>query len=140
MDKDLFENINIWNQLGFLVTYDIVNQIENGSYRNTHSESQSLFTYTFYITPYGKDYIFNYSVDDLLEGYETCLEWLASHKSDLLEEHLSEYLEDYNYLLSNNRVEVHSYESENTLKYLLALEGIYNIDIDYKFDSCVIEL
>jgi len=123
-----------WNQLGISTTFDVVNQLKNGSFE----QGDKLYTYTFYITPFDKDYIWNYSVDSLHEGFQLAIDWLNENKFVVIKEYLSELKSDYDFLIKNGEIEVHSYESEHLIKSYIKLIDEIDVEVDYAFDSCVI--
>lgn len=71
----MFLDVNKYTQQGIFITYDVTNQKDNGSW----SEGEQVYTYSFYITPEGEDWIYCVSVDLLEEGYRECLSWLSSN-------------------------------------------------------------
>lgn len=73
--QNIFKEVDNYIQNGIFIDYTIINQIENGSYE----EGGKLYTYSFYITPKGEDWIYQISVDEILEGYKECLIWLIEN-------------------------------------------------------------
>lgn len=76
---DLLKTIDDWVQKGFEVTYDIVNQFENGYGNEVISGNMPKFTYTFYIYENEED-LWLHSVDTLEEGYTLSLKWLSENR------------------------------------------------------------
>jgi len=70
----IFEAVDHWVQKGFFITYDIIDQEENGYAENTKNQ----YTYTFYIHKADEE-LFAESVDDLLSGYGEVLKFLTSN-------------------------------------------------------------
>ncbi len=77
---DLLKRINEWVQKDFEVTYDIVNQFENGYGDEVQAGDMPNFTYTFYICNRDEE-LWMHSVDGLEEGFLMALEWLEENRS-----------------------------------------------------------
>lgn len=67
--------VHKYAQQGIFITYDVINQKPNGSFE----EGDQLYTYSFYVTPEGQDWIYQVSVNGLEEGYHECLNWLSEN-------------------------------------------------------------
>lgn len=77
---DLLKIINDWVQEGFEITYDIINQFENGYGHEVQAGNMPNFTYTFYIHEKEEE-LWLYSVDTLEEGFSLSLKWLNENRS-----------------------------------------------------------
>ena len=73
--KSIFNKINEYVQNEIFIDYTIIDQVENGSYE----EGEERYTYSFYVTPKSQDWIYQVSVNDLLDGFQDCLEWLDNN-------------------------------------------------------------
>lgn len=69
----MFLEVDQYTQQGIFITYDVTNQKDNGSWE----QGEQVYTYSFYITPEGEDWIHAISVNSLDEGYRECLSWLS---------------------------------------------------------------
>lgn len=76
---DLFKSVNEWIQQGFEISYDIVNQYENGYEEEVQAGVMPNFTYTFYIHETEEE-LWLHSVDTLEEGFTLALKWLQENK------------------------------------------------------------
>lgn len=77
MKNNLLKEIDCWVQKGYDITYDILDQIENGYKKDVELGITPRYTYTFYINLYGTpDFIWSQSVDNLEEGFSEMLKWL----------------------------------------------------------------
>ena len=71
--------IDYYIQNGFSITYDIVNQIENGNEELVKHGIIKLYTYTFYIyRPKSVDFCECFSVDNLYYGFIESIKYLES--------------------------------------------------------------
>ena len=71
--------IDYYIQKGYNITYDIVNQIENGSEESVKNGTIKLYTYTFYIyQPKSVDFCECFSVDNLYYGFIESIKYLES--------------------------------------------------------------
>lgn len=71
--------INEWVQKGYAITYDIINQFENGYGDDVLAGNMPNFTYTFYIHEMEEE-LWLYSVDTLEEGFSLALKWLKDNR------------------------------------------------------------
>lgn len=76
---ELLIAINEWVQKGYAITYDIVNQFENGYGDDVLAGNMPNFTYTFYIHEMEEE-LWLYSVDTLEEGFSLVLKWLKNNR------------------------------------------------------------
>ena len=75
----LSDKIDSYIQKGYNITYDIVNQIENGSEESVKNGTIKLYTYTFYIyRPKSVDFCECFSVDNLYYGFIESIKYLES--------------------------------------------------------------
>ena len=75
----LSDKIDSYIQKGYNITYDIVNQIENGSEESVKNGTIKLYTYTFYIyRPKSVDFCECLSVDNLYTGFVESIKYLES--------------------------------------------------------------
>ena len=71
--------IDYYIQNGYSITYDIVNQIENGNEELVKHGIIKLYTYTFYIyRPKSVDFCECFSVDNLYYGFVESIKYLES--------------------------------------------------------------
>ena len=71
--------IDYYIQNGYSITYDIVNQIENGNEELFKHGIIKLYTYTFYIyRPKSVDFCECFSVDNLYYGFIESIKYLES--------------------------------------------------------------
>ena len=71
--------IDYYIQNGYSITYDIVNQIENGNEELVKHGIIKLYTYTFYIyRPKSVDFCECFSVDNLYYGFIESIKYLES--------------------------------------------------------------
>ena len=71
--------IDYYIQNGYSITYDIVNQIENGNEELVKHGIIKLYTYTFYIyQPNSVDFCECFSVDNLYYGFIESIKYLES--------------------------------------------------------------
>ncbi|MGG0667753.1 hypothetical protein ABE073_04405 [Lederbergia citrisecunda] len=76
---DTLSIVNDWVQRGFAITYDIVNQVENGYLEEVLAGNMPNFTYTFYIHEMEEE-LFLHSVDTLEEGFSLVLQWFKNNR------------------------------------------------------------
>lgn len=76
---DLLTVINEWVQKGYAITYDIINQVENGYGEEVQEGNMPNFTYTFYIHEMEEE-LWLYSVDTLEEGFSLVAKWLNDNR------------------------------------------------------------
>ncbi|WP_121616592.1 hypothetical protein [Virgibacillus halodenitrificans] len=76
---DLLKGINKCVQKGFEITYDIVNQFENGYGDQVLAGNMLNFTYTFYIFK-KEEILWSHSVDSLEDGFLLALDWLKKNR------------------------------------------------------------
>ena len=75
----LSDKIDYYIQKGYNITYDIVNQIENGNEELVKHGIIKLYTYTFYIhQPKSVDFCECFSVDNLYYGFIESIKYLES--------------------------------------------------------------
>ena len=75
----LSDKIDSYIQKGYNITYDIVNQIENGNEELVKHGIIKLYTYTFYIyRPKSVDFCECFSVDNLYYGFIESIKYLES--------------------------------------------------------------
>ena len=75
----LSDKIDSYIQKGYNITYDIVNQIENGNEELVKHGIIKLYTYTFYIhQPKSVDFCECFSVDNLYYGFIESIKYLES--------------------------------------------------------------
>ncbi|MCP1185060.1 hypothetical protein [Paenibacillus sp. 1781tsa1] len=67
--QDLAKKVIYWASKGYEITYDIVNQIDNGNQRDVESARAPLHTFTVYVfSKEQEDYIYMISHDDPIEA------------------------------------------------------------------------
>ena len=75
----LSDKIDYYIQKGYNITYDIVNQIENGNEELVKHGIIKLYTYTFYIhQPNSIDFCECFSVDNLYYGFIESIKYIES--------------------------------------------------------------
>ena len=77
----LSDKIDSYIQKGYNITYDIVNQIENGNEESVKNGTIKLYTYSFYIytpQPNSVDFCECLSVDNLYTGFVESIKYLES--------------------------------------------------------------
>ena len=75
----LSDKIDFYIQKGYNITYDIVNQIENGNEDSVKNGTIKLYTYTFYIhQPNSVDFCECFSVDSIYTGFVESIKYLES--------------------------------------------------------------
>ena len=75
----LSDKIDYYIQKGYNITYDIVNQIENGNEKSVKNGTIKLHTYTFYIhKPNSVDFCECFSVDNIYTGLVESIKYLES--------------------------------------------------------------
>ena len=77
----LSDKIDSYIQNGYNITYDIINQIENGNEESVKNGTIKLYTYTFYIytpQPNSVDFCECFSVDNLYYGFIESIKYLES--------------------------------------------------------------
>lgn len=78
------KDIDEYVQKGYAVSYDIVNQIENGYEAAVKNGSMKLYTYTFYVyLPNKVDFEDCFSFDCLDDGFKEALEYFK-HMEDIV--------------------------------------------------------
>lgn len=77
---DLLKEVNEWVQKGYEISYDIVNQYENGYADEVKAGTMPNFTYTFYIHEIQEE-LWYYSVDTIADGFLKALEWLKNNSN-----------------------------------------------------------
>lgn len=77
----LSDKIDSYIQKGYNITYDIVNQIENGNEDSVKNGTIKVYTYSFYIytpQPNSVDFCKCFSVDNLYYGFIESIKYLES--------------------------------------------------------------
>lgn len=131
--KNLLIKTEKWIQLGFLVSYDIINKANNDTLEN----GQSLFDFTFYIKSPTGEILFTDNFDSMEEGFSGCLNFLEKDKRTLVELHHPRLINDYNYLSKHGEVDIHNYQDEAQLRAMIQVLDEFAFDVDYEFDHCV---
>lgn len=72
---ELLKALDEWIQKGFEISYDIVNQFENGYEEDVIAGNMPNFTYTFHICE-NEENLWVHSVDSLETGFTLSLKWL----------------------------------------------------------------
>lgn len=76
----MLEDVNMWVQKGFAISYLITDQVANGYGADVEAGCMPRFTYYFYIDV-KDEMIWDYSVDRLEDGFRLALEWLSQHNT-----------------------------------------------------------
>ena len=75
----LSDEVDSYIQRGYQVSYDIINQIENGNEEGVKSGAIKLYTYTFYIhQPSSVDFCECFSVDSIYTGLVEAIKYIES--------------------------------------------------------------
>lgn len=79
----MFEELDQYIQNGYKVSFDIVDQIENGNRDQVDAGTMKLYSYTFYLyEPNCVDFIESFSTEDIEYGFHRAIYYLKLFRKE----------------------------------------------------------